>query len=273
MKGARLIAACLALGALAVSSGCLSLPGSPLADCQSQNRMLAQQRRALEAEIASLTVHKANIEDKLFRTEDDLRLLEEEVGLDRGELAEYRQERSRLQEGFRGLANVRSRVPPEVAQQLVALCDRFPDLHYDPVTGISKLDTDVLFDSGRTELKPGAEQFLAELAAELNSPEAADLKIVVVGHTDDERVAGRTVRNEFPNNFHLSTSRALAVADSLCRRGLAEQRIGVSGFAAHEPIAPNASPDDRRKNRRVEVFVMGPDVPVVGWTDSIPSLY
>jgi len=273
MKGVRLIAACLMPGFLILSCGCLQLPGSPLADCRLQNRMLAEQRRALEAEIASLNVHKANIEDKLFRAEEDLRLLREEVGLDHEELAEYRREGARLQEDFRGLANTRGRVPPEVAEQLRALSDRFADLHYDPVTGISKLDTDVLFDSGHAELKPGAEQFLAELVGELNSPEAADLKVVVVGHTDDQRVAGRTVRNEFPNNFHLSTSRALAVADSLCRRGLAEQRLGVSGFAAHQPIAPNASPDDRRKNRRVEIFVMGPDVPVVGWTDSMPSLY
>jgi len=273
MKGDRLIAAGMTLAFLSVASGCAYLPGTPLADCQAQNRMLAQQRRALENEIASLNAHKANIEDKLFRTEEDLRLLQEEVGLDYKELAEYRRERARLQADFRGLANVHSRVPEEIAEQLATLSQRFPDLHYDPATGISKLDTDILFDSGRADLKPGAEQLLGELVEVLNSPEAADLKVVVAGHTDDQRVAGRTVRNEFPSNFHLSTARALAVADALSRRGLAERRIGVSGFAAHQPIAPNATPEDRRKNRRVEIFVMGGDVPVVGWTDSTPSLY
>ncbi len=83
----------------------------------------------------------------------------------------------------------------------------------------------------------------------------------------------RPARERYPNNFHLSTARAHAVADRLRREGIGEQRVGVAGFGPHQPIAPNVSPKDRRKNRRVEIFVMAPDVPVVGWTDSISSVY
>jgi chemotaxis protein MotB len=107
----------------------------------------------------------------------------------------------------------------------------------------------------------------------LKSPAAGDLKIMVVGHTDNQQIAGKPVREKYPNNFHLSTARALAVADHIKRAGLPEQRIGVAGFGPHQPIAPNASAKDRQKNRRVEIFVMAPDVPVVGWTDSTPSVY
>ena len=48
---------------------------------------------------------------------------------------------------------------------------------------------------------------LADLTRLLQSPEAAELKIMVVGHTDNQRLSGGPVRERFPNNFHLSTAR------------------------------------------------------------------
>ncbi len=88
---------------------------------------------------------------------------------------------------------------------------------------------------------------------------------MVVGHTDSQRIVGVSMRDKYPNNFHLSTARALAVADVLRGQGLSDQRIGIAGFGAHQPVADNQSPVDRQKNRRVEIFVMPRDVPVVGW--------
>ena len=81
------------------------------------------------------------------------------------------------------------------------------------------------------------------------------------------------MREKYPNNFHLSTARALAVADRMKRAGLPEQRMGISGFGPCQPIASNATAQDRQKNRRVEILVMASDVPVVGWAESTPSVY
>ena len=47
----------------------------------------------------------------------------------------------------------------------------------------------------------------------------------------------------------------------------------MAGFGSHQPLAPNVSAADRRKNRRVEIFVMAPEVPIVGWTETTPTLY
>jgi len=55
--------------------------------------------------------------------------------------------------------------------------------------------------------------------------------------------------------------------------GLPEERLGVASLAAHQPINQGTSPTDRQKNRRVEIFVMAPEVPIVGWTETTPSLY
>lgn len=273
MKAARPLSACLALGTLTALSGCMFVPRTQLTAYQLHNQALAEQCRAQLAEIENLKTHSRSTEDQLIRAEEELALLEEEVGLDRKQLANYQRERTALHEQFKGLANGRAHLPPGVGQQLVELSRQYPNLHFDPASGISKLQTDILFDSAEAELKPGAERMLAELVRVLKSPEAADLKIMVVGHTDNQRIAGRPTREKFPNNFYLSSARALAVADKIRRLGLQEQRIGVAGFGPHQPIAPNATPSDRQKNRRVEIFVMNRDVPVVGWTDSMPSVY
>jgi chemotaxis protein MotB len=65
----------------------------------------------------------------------------------------------------------------------------------------------------------------------------------------------------------------LAVADFLRDRGMPEERMGIAGFAEHQPIVSNASSREREKNRRVEIFVMGPETPVVGWSETTPGLY
>ena len=64
-----------------------------------------------------------------------------------------------------------------------------------------------------------------------------------------------------------------AVSDALRRLGLEPERMGVAGCGLHQPVAPNLTGEDRAKNRRVELFVMAPEVPVVGWTESTPTLY
>ena len=193
--------------------------------------------------------------------------------MDREQYAEYRRERAELHQQLKDLVAGRVHLPPEVSRQLEELSRQYPELNFDPRTGISKLDTDVLFDSGSAELKPGADQMLGQVCRVLKVPQAADLKLMVVGHTDNQLVAKRPARDLYPNNFHLSAARALAVADSLRRQGFPHERMGVAGFGPHQPIAPNDVATDRQKNRRVEIFVLSRNVPVVGWADSVPSVY
>ena len=273
MKAARPALALLVLASLAVTSGCLCAPHSRMAAVQAANRTLAEQSRAQLAEIENLRSHARDIEDQLMRTEEELVMLEQQSGVDRRQLSSLRQERSEYHKQFRGLMAGSARVPSGVSRRLAEISKKYPSLHFDPVTGISKLDTDVLFDVGKAELKPGADKMLNELVAVLNQPEAANLKIMVVGHTDGRLIVRRPARDKYPNNFHLSSARALLVADLMGQLGLAEERLGVAGYGRCQPIAPNASEEDRQKNRRVEIFVMAPEVPVVGWTDSIPTVY
>jgi chemotaxis protein MotB len=257
----------------AILPGCLFAPRTELNSAQVQNRVLSEQNKAQLAEIDNLKAHSRELEDRVIRSEKQAALLRERTSLDKRQLEGYERERDGLYDQFKGMAFGRGRLPPELSRQLADLSQRYPSLQFDPETGISKLDTDILFDSGEAVLKPGACQMLDELVRVLKSPAAGDLKLMVAGHTDNQMIAGRDTREKYPNNFHLSTARALAVADRMKQAGLPAHRLGVAGFGPYQPIAPNATAQDRQKNRRVEIFVMPNDVPVVGWSDSTPSVY
>lgn len=256
----------------------LGAPGCVVPQAQydraiSQSRELAERNRAQLAELENLRVHARHIENQLMRTEQELALLAERAELERQQLAAYQRAHDEMVEQVRGLDASQSAVSPVARRQLGELSRQFPDLKCDPQSGLAKLETDILFDTGRAELKSGAEQIIHRLVERLQSPEMADLRVVVVGHTDDRRIAGREVRELYPTNFHLSAARALAVAEAMRQAGLPEHRIGLAAMGAHEPVAPNLSAADRQKNRRTEVFIMAPDVPVVGWTDTLTRLY
>jgi flagellar motor protein MotB len=249
----------LATGALAPAAGCY-VPKSQLVNYETTNRVLSEQNRAQLVEIENLKAHSRQTEDQLIRAEQEL-AARDQAGSNRPPLAALPMPPSGR------------RLPAAVRQQLAGWARQYPNLQFDAETGVSKCDIDVLFDSGLAELKPAARNMLAELAQVLQRAEAKDLKIMVVGHTDNQRIVGQAAREKYPNNFHLSTARALAVADLLRSQGLSDQRIGVAGFGAHEALVSNESPTDRQKNRRVEIFVMPRDVPVVGWSDSTPGYY
>ena len=259
--------------AAALLPGCTLVPTTDYNACQAENRNLADQNRAQLAEFENLRVHSRDLEDRVIRSERQLAQVQEQGSLDQKQLEAYQRERDGLYEQFKGMAYGRGRMPPELGRQFAELSQRYPNLQFDPETGISKLDTDILFDSGEAVLKPGAEQVLDELARVLRSPAAGSLKIMVAGHTDNQMIVGPAVRERYPNNFHLSTGRALAVADWLRRAGVPEQRLAVAGFGPYQPIAPNATAGDRQKNRRVEILVMAAETPVVGWSDTTPSVY
>ncbi|HTU24000.1 MAG TPA: OmpA family protein [Pirellulales bacterium] len=241
------------------------VPRSRFDNLQAQNRTLAERASAQQAEIENLKLHTRNVENQLIRAEEDLARLDD-AKTERHHLASSKRkhEASQIEAGYGGGA-----MPAEVSSRLAELADRYPSLHYDPESGVSKFDTDVLFDSGEARLNPSAQKMLGEFSDIFQAPEARDLKIMVVGHTDARGIKGREARSKYPNNWHLSASRAVSVLDCLRESGLPENRMGIAGFAQYQPVSPNDTAQDRKRNRRVEIFVIGPETPVVGWTETL----
>ena len=106
---------------------------------------------------------------------------------------------------------------------------------------------DVLFDTGRAELKPGASRNLDQLAQFLT--EHPERRVQVDGFTDS--VGGDSYNEE------LSERRANAVREALIARGVAPSRIGTEGYGKAYPVASNSESGGRQLNRRVEVVIGG----------------
>ncbi|MCH8046865.1 MAG: OmpA family protein [Planctomycetes bacterium] len=263
----------LVLLGLCCTSGCVWVPAERLAASEAKNQSLVAESRALRQRIAAINTHTHDVEDQLGTSEAQLARLEERFGIDRQRLANFKRERVAVRGHLDSLARRGVAIPDGLNSRLQALAGKFPGLYYDPNLGVAKIDSDVLFDSGKAELRPVASELLGELAAVLRGPDAADFKIMVVGHTDDRNIVGSETRQRYPNNFHLSAHRALAVVDQLHREGVPEEQLGLGGFGQHQAITQNDSPEGRQRNRRVEIFLLGPDVPVVGWAETTPSLY
>jgi len=257
----------LALCCLLAASGCAQ---SQLTACKTQCRRLNEQVMAQQGEIAGLNTHRREVEDNLIKSERELAALDKQNQANLARIANYEREREQLYARLGGRGGA---LPPGVGAQLAELAKRFPQLHFDPQTGLSKLDTDVLFATAEAELRPEAREMLTQFAGILRSKEAAGLRLMVVGHTDNERIVGPEVRQEYPNNWHLSAGRALTVADFLRACGVPESRMGVAGYGQYQPVVANNSSGSRQENRRVELFLIAPEVPVVGWTETVTSVY
>jgi outer membrane protein OmpA-like peptidoglycan-associated protein len=103
--------------------------------------------------------------------------------------------------------------------------------------------SDVLFDTGQSTLKPGADLTLDRLANFMKSNPQA--RVVIEGHTDS--------RGSDEYNDALSERRADAVAAALVRRGVSPDSVTSVGRGKAYPVASNATPEGRQQNRRVEI--------------------
>ncbi len=246
--------------------GCAST--TRLTELESENRALSAQTRAQTTEIENLRAHSRRVVDELARTEASLAQMETAAERQQLLVAAYQRERELVHQQLAGWTPTDQPPPPSprALSQLDALSQRVSAVRFDRATAVGKLETDVMFDSGKTELKAGAVQSLRNLDRALQSPELSDLRVVVVGHTDSRPVAGRPLRDELPTNLHLSAARSLAVADCLREAGLSEDRLSIVGFGAQWPAGSDLPPpgDPRQSARRVEVCVVAADVPLVG---------
>jgi len=106
------------------------------------------------------------------------------------------------------------------------------------------LDSGILFDVDKYDLRPEAERALASLAVVLKE---ADVKALQIdGHTDSDA--------SDEHNQVLSENRANAVKNFLAAQGLTAE-ITINGYGESRPIATNDTPEGKQKNRRVEIII------------------
>jgi len=133
---------------------------------------------------------------------------------------------------------------------------------------------EIRFDLGTATLTGDSTPVIDRLASFLKAHPR--LRFKIAGHTDDAPPSPANLRRFLDANpdvadeheseaaraaaynLAMSRRRARAVAQALTGRGIDDERLEVAGYGQKRPIASNDTAEGRRRNRRVEVLVLGP---------------
>lgn len=236
--------------------------GQTLRRAQSENRLLREEKNDLErrlddlisrgrGETAHILAQLKDREERLKLAEDDLREKQKLLEKHQAELAE---KQKRVEELERILA--------EQKEALNSLLNRIQNAlkgysgqglrvyEKDGKVYVS-LDEQLLFESGRTDVKPEGQRALRDLAAVLEKEK--DISLLIEGHTDSVPLRPGSLMKD---NWDLSVLRATSVTRIILQNpGIAPQRITAAGRGEHLPVASNATPEGRAQNRRTDIII------------------
>jgi chemotaxis protein MotB len=120
--------------------------------------------------------------------------------------------------------------------------------------GETTLTPPVYFPSGSAWLFEDAKKTLDQHAQTLKQ-QYADAEFRIKGYTDNVPI-GPSLKDTYPSNWYLSAQRAAAVAHYLdTEHDIRTRTLEIEAFGPKSPVAPNETPEGRRKNRRVEIVV------------------
>jgi chemotaxis protein MotB len=121
------------------------------------------------------------------------------------------------------------------------------------------LPGDVLFDSGKDNLRTGGNSVILSVGEVIRSdPDLRDREFQVTGHTDDRPFQGGL----FQDNWGLSAMRARSVVELLVRptadggAGLDASHFSAAGYGSTDPVGDNSTESGRALNRRVELVLL-----------------
>lgn len=251
----------LAMTAVAVSGCChrryddnqLTSAQNHARDLYAENQQLLaaqmqadQMLRGLDSDKQLLMQHLNNVESQLAAANDRVQNLMAE----RGELAD------RYAKALTDGSVMVNSTPANLEAEGFQL---------DPATGLNKFRSDILFDLGSDLLRPESDPVLAEFSQSVKSGAASGMRILIVGHTDDQRIARPETAQKHPTNWHLSTDRADAVIGALIKLGVSPERMAAMGYSEFQPLEKSTEETARQRNRRVELYVIPNDPNLARW--------
>ena len=126
----------------------------------------------------------------------------------------------------------------------------------DTISGANEkvitIPSEILFESGKADLKWEALRALADVAEQIKEKigDEDGWQIRVEGHTDNVPIHNK----KYSSNWDLSTARALSVVKFfMVHHYFKPDQLQAMGYGEFRPVAPNDTPENRRKNRRVEI--------------------
>ena len=255
------LAGALALGGVSLSMGGCGVDeeiyNAAVKDRDAQKAELAKTKSALDDEKAQ---HKKDVEardtrtkvlsDKLLSLGQDVSRLEtEREGLG-GELDQAKKRMDELKKA-QAQAEARAAQFRKLVTQFKALTDSGKlKVEIRENRMIIALGDKILFDPGKTELKPEGKEALSQVTAVLKDMQGRNFQ--VAGHTDNVPIKSP----KFRSNWDLSAARAVEVVNFMISAGLDGKRLSAAGYADMSPVAPNDTPENKAKNRRIEITLV-----------------
>ena len=215
------------------------------------NEKAAADQRDAEARVAAEQAQRAKAEAEQAAAQSDLAKRQAEAEAERAS-QERAASLARQQEAQDQLALARqsaeqaeqekAQLREQLRQQLNVILET-----RETARGLIINMSDVLFDTGKYSLKPGAREKLAKVSGIILAHPGLNLEIE--GHTDS------VGSDEY--NQRLSEQRANSVRDYLVAQGLSGGTISALGLGKSAPVTTNSTAAGRQQNRRVELVVSG----------------
>jgi len=237
------------------------------------------ERERLAVELESLLDARRRLSSDLKKTKierDMLQLsLDREIKIKELELAESAGRvldlTSRLENAAQIISLLQARVQVLV-QERDDVKSRFADLKYKLESGLPsknveieqrendrtviRVTGDILFESGSAELSDAGRVALAQIAAAL--VDFPTHQISLEGHTDSVPITG-ALRERYATNWELSIARAASAVRYLQLQGIDATRMRAVGYGEFRPVADNDDPQQRERNRRLEIRLLPGD--------------
>ena len=228
-----------------------------LKDRDAQKQKLAETQTALDREKAA---HKADVDSrdarvmvltkKLESLGQDVSRLETERGTLGGELESAKKRMDELRKA-QAQAEARAAQFRKLVTQFKTLTDAGKlQVEIRENRMIVRLGDKILFDPGKTDLKPEGKDALTQVTGVLKSLPNRNFQIA--GHTDNIPIKSA----KFRSNWDLSTARAVEVLNFMVAAGMEAKRVSAAGYADQSPVAGNDSPENKAKNRRNEITLV-----------------
>ena len=214
----------------------LSQTNADLDKSRSENDALSKKNQSYEKRIGEL-------EGELTQLNAQIEDLAKQQGMSAKELAELRAEKAKRESELKVYKDLFGRLKALVDAGTIEVIFRKGRL-------VVKLSDSILFDSGKTKLRPEGLAAVALLVPALKS--VGDREFLVSGHTDNIPI--KTAR--FKSNWELSTARAVVMVDAMIEQGYPGAQLGAAGFGEFDPTADNSTPETRAQNRRIEIVLM-----------------
>jgi chemotaxis protein MotB len=255
MQTIKIPAVLVALSSVLLMYGCVAEQDYKQLKVQNarQSELITQLKSELAAAELELDRAKRQLADARNLGGIETKALEDKVAALENALKQKQALIARMQEQL--LAGMV--LPPELSTMLEDFAKGQDMVTFDPVRGIVKFKSDLLFQRGSDVVASDAVTTVKGLCDIMNSDQAKEFDVIIAGHTDDIPIGRPETRAKHPTNWHLSAHRAIAVLNVMAGNGIDPTRVSIRGFGEYRPVVPNKpNKAGNPQNRRVEIYIV-----------------